>query len=153
MRIQNKKLKKNVSAGFSQKGELFKNKQTEPLLPVFHDLLQEESWLKQEAELKRFLHTLDELGQRLLKTFSLYDLLAYKKLLSNFLAEVLQQAYGLQKERGGALTGRPKLYQRIELLNQEMEELAQLVLNKQHDSVQVLAKLDSIRGLLVDLYS
>ncbi|HHY05895.1 MAG TPA: YaaR family protein [Clostridia bacterium] len=153
MRIQNKKLRKSRRSRTDKKSTVAKNKQVLPSQQTFKDVLQEENFVFGQEKLDLFLDDLDEIGERLVKTFSLHDLLAYKKLLGGFLDESLQQIYGLKKETGWAPTGRPKLYQRIELLNQEVEELTQLVLKKQQDPVQVLAKLDSIRGLLVDLYS
>ncbi|MGI6588063.1 MAG: YaaR family protein [Peptococcia bacterium] len=153
MRIQNKKLRKSLWSQSEQKSIVAKKEQVLPVQQKFKDVLQEENFIFWQEKFDLLLGNLDELGERLVKTFSVYDLLAYKKLLRGFLDESLQQIYGLKQETGWSRTGRPKLYQRIELLNQEVEDLTKLVLEKQRDPVKLLKKLDSIRGLLIDIYS
>lgn len=153
MQVQNKKLGKGSQTSIGKKGRMIPHQQVAPTAGTFKGLVQEENLLFWQERLHLFLDTLDELGARLSQTFSFEDLLVYKKLLGGFLEDSLTQIYGLKKETGWSAAGRPKLYQRIELLNQEVEELTQIVLKKQGDCVQILAKLDSIRGILVDLYS
>jgi uncharacterized protein YaaR (DUF327 family) len=153
MRIQNKKIRKNLRSRSEQTSIVPKKEQVLPLQQKFEDVLQEENFAFWQEKFDLLLDSLDEFGERLVKTFSIYDLLAYKKLLGGFLDESLQHIYGLKQETGWSRTGRPKLYQRIELLNQEVEDLTKIVLEKQKDPVKLLKKLDSIRGLLIDLYS
>ncbi len=76
----------------------------------------------------------------------------YKETLKGFLRDTLQKAFGLKEETSYSRRGRPKIYQHIEVINQELEDLSKLVLEQQRDPVKLLKKLDSIRGLLVDLY-
>lgn len=153
MRIENKKVSKNFQSQADKSGTVVKIGQTSSLQQNFQDVWQEQSSALWRERLELLLGNLDEVGQRLAKTFSVYDLLAYKEMLRSFLKESLQQIYELREETGWSRTGRPKLYQRIELLDQEMEELTKIVLEKQKDPVKLLKKLDIIRGLLLDLYS
>ncbi|MDD2212672.1 MAG: YaaR family protein [Paludibacteraceae bacterium] len=153
MRIQNKKVDKNLRSRDGKSSASAKIERNSSLQHNFQDVLQERNFVLGQERLTLFLDSLDEMGERLVKTFSIYDLLAYKEMLRSFLDETLQQVYGLKEETGWSGTGRPKLYQRIELLDQEMESLTKIVLEKQKDPVKLLKKLDSIRGLLVDLYS
>ncbi|HHX96899.1 MAG TPA: YaaR family protein [Clostridia bacterium] len=151
MRIRNKKTERGLWAAGEK--TVAKNKAVAAAQHSFKNILQEESSLYWQERLQLLLENLDQLGQRLLKTFSIEDLLVYKQLLSSFLDEAVGQMYVVKKETGWLPSGRRKLYQRVELLNQEVEKLTQLILDEQKDSVQLVAKLDTIRGLLVDLYS
>lgn len=119
----------------------------------FSDLLQHEQGPNWQAALDQLLLKLDELGRRMVKSFSFYDVKAYKDTLQVFLQETLGRSFNLKEERGWSRQGKPKLYQSIQLINTELEKLTRLTLDKEKDSLKVLAQLDKIRGLLVDLYS
>lgn len=119
----------------------------------FPELLQEFQEPNREANLEVLLQKLDEIGKRLAANFSIYDFKDYKETLRKFLQETFGKAYQLKNETSWSRQGRPKLYQCLELIDQELESLSKLVLSKQKDSLKVLEKLDQIRGLLIDLYS
>jgi len=119
----------------------------------FPEVLQEFQTPNWEADLEELLQKLDELGKRLAANFSIYDFKDYKDTLRKFLQETFGKAYQLKNETGWSRQGRPKLYQCLELIDQELEALSKLVISKQRDPLNILEKLDQIRGLLVDLYS
>lgn len=119
----------------------------------FPDVLQEFKSPNWQADLDQLLQKLDEIGRRLASSFSIYDFKEYKDTLRNFLQETIGKAYHLKNETGWSRMGRPKLYQCLELIDQELEDLSKMVLAKQKDPLKILEKLDQIRGILVDLYS
>lgn len=106
-----------------------------------------------EGALEELLKKLDEIGRRLLNSFSIYDLKDYKDTLRNFMKETNAKAYKLREETGWNRQGKHKSYQLIELIDHELEELSRMVISKQKDQLKLVEKLDTIRGLLVDLYS
>lgn len=119
----------------------------------FPDVLQGFEGPNWEANLDGILTKLDEIGQRLVTNFSIYDLREYKETLRNFLKETFGNAYQIKNETSWTRQGRRKIYQSLELINQELEELSRSVLAEQKDRLKILEKLDQIRGLLIDLYS
>jgi len=153
MRIENEKTSKNLRAKADRFANVGKVRSASQQQQNFQDMMQEQNSAFLRERLELLLQGLEEKGQRLVKTFSIYDLLAYKRLLQGFLGEIEHQVYGLKEETSWSQGGRPKFYQRIELLNQELEDLTKIVLGKQKDAIKLLKKLDSIRGLLLDLYS
>lgn len=106
-----------------------------------------------QKELDELLEKIDVIGQRLVKNFSIYDLKEYKGLLTRFISEVNSRSYKLVVETSWTRQGRPKVYQRVEEINNELEELTQLFMAKQKDQIKILKKLDNIRGILVDIYT
>lgn len=150
MRVQNKEVNQKFDS------PLGKTERTEKVLGLrqknFQDVFQEQDPAVLQEKLEALLKKLDDLGQRLAKNFSVYDLVDYKETLKGFLRDTLQKAFGLKEETSYSRRGRPKIYQHIEVINQELEDLSKLVLEQQRDPVKLLKKLDSIRGLLVDLY-
>jgi uncharacterized protein YaaR (DUF327 family) len=81
------------------------------------------------------------------------DLKNYKDLLRHFLKETQGKVYVMRQQVGWSRFGKSKLYQRIERINLELDELTKITLSQQKDPIKMLNKLDEIRGLLVDLYS
>jgi len=153
MRIENEKTSKNMRSKVDRFGNAGNVRPASQQQQNFQDVLQEQNSAFLRERLELLLQSLEEKGQQLVKTFSIYDLLAYKRLLQGFLGEIEHQVYGLKKETSWSRSGRQKIFQRIELLNKELEDLTEIVKDKQKDAVKLLKKLDSIRGLLIDLYS
>jgi uncharacterized protein YaaR (DUF327 family) len=119
----------------------------------FSDVLEQQEPLLWQESLNKLLRQLDEVGSRLSRSFSLYDLRNYKDLLQHFLKETQGRVYVMRQQIGWSRFGKSKLYQRIERINLELDELTKITLNQQKDPLKMLNKLDEIRGLLVDLYS
>lgn len=153
MRIENKKTSKKLRSQTDRRAPVTKSPLASSFQQNYQDILQEHNAALMRERLELLLQSLDDLGRQLTKSFSVYDLVAYKRTLHGFLGEVQQQIYGIKEETGWSGRGRPKIFQRIELLNQELEDLTTIVLEKQKDAVKLLRKLDHIRGLLIDLYS
>lgn len=150
MRIYNKKDSGNLVPGGRR---VNKNRIAGAGPKEFPDVLQKFDTPAWDGGLEELLDRLDQIGQRLVNSFSIYDLKEYKDTLRNFLKETQGKTYQLKEERGWSRQGRPKSYQSLELIDRELEELSSLVLNKQRSQLKILEKLDHIRGLLIDLYS
>lgn len=106
-----------------------------------------------DDNLEDLLKSLDEMGDRLANSFSLSDLKNYRDVLRDFLQRTQGKAYRIKEQVSIARRGKTKVLQIIEKINSQLEELSDLVMAGQKDQVKILARLDQIRGLLVDLYS
>ncbi len=150
MRVKNEKgFKKADKAG--KRGKATGKESVER--KSFPDVLNRLQAQERGRNLDEVIAKLEEIGQRLAKTFSFYDLKEYKETLTLFLGETEKETYRIQEETYWSKWGKPKLYQTIHLINKEVEELSSLVLAKQKDTFKVLKQLDYIKGLLIDLYS
>lgn len=105
----------------------------------------------QKKELQDFLNRLDSLGQNLAHSRSLADLAKFKDLVKGFLRSTLGQSRRLQEESHWDFRGRPKVFARVTHIDEELEELGRKVLSEQAKPLDILAKIDEIRGLIVDL--
>lgn len=115
---------------------------------------EQELLAKRESELnfkmQEILKQIDQTAQRLKEHLSLQDLMLYKKLVKSFLKEAIARAYLLKQERSRSRRGRTILIT-VETIDREIEELVNEFMLNKNKPVDILEKLDKIRGMLVDL--
>lgn len=105
----------------------------------------------ESSELHLFLTKLDKQGQKLAETLSLQDLLEFKKMIKSFLKSTLGQSRNMQEETFWDYRGQPKVMSRVTKINHALEELGEQVLSSQAEPLKILAKIDEIKGLIVNL--
>lgn len=106
----------------------------------------------QGKELQDFLKRLEAKGNTLAQTFSLRDLADFKDMVRSFLRSTFGQSRRLSEESFWDFRGRPKVLARLQQIDQRLEDLGQKVLDTQSKPLDILQKIDEIRGLIVDLY-
>jgi len=111
----------------------------------------ESTQIKQAIEIE--LNAISEIGQRLVKNMSLSDLKEYKERISNFLKMCISQGFSFNEERLSSRFGRTKILAIVRTVNQKLVDLGKELLSSNRDSLKVLALVDEIRGLLLDLYA
>lgn len=106
-----------------------------------------------KEKLENLLRDISEQGKKLGENLNIRELKRYKELVRSFLHEAVDKMYRLQEEAGWDRRGRHKIYTVVKTVDRELENLTGLMLAEQKDQVAVLAKIDEIRGMLLDLYS
>lgn len=104
-------------------------------------------------ELNSFITQIDLKGKKLAESLSLKDLLEFKNLVKNFLKSTLGQSRSMQEESLWDFRGQPKIMVRVTKINQALEELGNQVLQSQQEPLEILAKIDEIKGLILDLFA
>jgi len=104
-------------------------------------------------ELNSFLSELEIKGKKLVESLTLKDLLEFKNMVKDFLKATLGQSRSMQEESLWDFRGQPKIMSRITKINQALEELGTQVLESQQEPLKILAKIDEIRGLILDLFA
>ncbi|HBR35174.1 MAG TPA: hypothetical protein DD734_11110 [Firmicutes bacterium] len=83
---------------------------------------------------------------------SMETLRAYRAAVRDFLKEAVSGSYQMKEESRWDRKGNRRVFCVVQKINQALEDLTTEVLQKNSESINVLAKIDEIRGLLVDLY-
>lgn len=96
------------------------------------------------------LEQVDKLCQQLQKNMNIHDLVRYKRLVKEFLQEATSHIYQIQQERGISRKGRTLLIT-VNTVDQELEQLVESFVKKKTDPLDMLAVMDRIRGMLLDL--
>lgn len=105
----------------------------------------------QQQELKEFLDPLERQGRKLSESFSMEDLGKFQDLVRSFLQSTFGQSRQLQDESYWDFRGQPKVLSRVIKIDHALEDLGKQVLSKQVSQLELLDKIDQIRGLIIDL--
>jgi uncharacterized protein YaaR (DUF327 family) len=103
------------------------------------------------SRMQEILKRIDTVSDRLARNLNLDDLISYKKLVQSFLKEATARAYLVNQERSFTRRGARSILVTVEKINHEVEEIVNGFATRRNDPVEILAALDKIRGLLVDL--
>ena len=101
--------------------------------------------------LAALMQKIDAQGERLGKVPTFADLKEYRNLVRQFLGETVNRAFLLESRMGWDGRGRQKVFSTIKKVDGELAGLAEEVREGQSAHLKILDRLDSIRGLLVDL--
>jgi len=120
--------------------------------PSFLEELQESLVVEavpEEADLPRLIAEVDAAGRELLAHPDAARLRAYQKAVRAFLMGSVRKAYRIKVVEGRGPN--PKLLVFVERVEAKLDELAKTVLSSQVNPLRLLAQLEELRGLLLDL--
>lgn len=118
---------------------------------TFSEVLQTEQVTVRELDLAAAIEEVDEYARRLRESPILENLLRYKRKVREILLYLVEHSYGIQESTVYDPHGRRRLLVLVESIDQKLEELTRDFLNKQSNSLDLMGRLDEIRGLLLDL--
>lgn len=98
------------------------------------------------------LGRIDAQSEELKKAATPEGVKRYRKLVSVFMKEALSQSYDLNEESRWDRSGNRKSFITVKKINQAMEDLMDSMVQQEKKQIDLVAKLDEIRGLLLDLY-
>lgn len=107
----------------------------------------------QRIELQAFLGRLETQGKKLAQSLSIRDLKDFRDMVKSFLRSTFGQSRKMQEESSWDFQGRPKIMARISKVDNALDELGKQLLDEQAKPLEVLSKIDEIRGLIVDLFA
>lgn len=107
----------------------------------------------QSQELEIFLKRLNVQGQKLAETLSVHDLVDFKNMVKSFLKSTLGKSRTMQEETIWDFRGQPKIMARVTKIDRALEELGEQILSSQTEPLKILAKIDEIKGLIIDLFA
>ncbi|CUH95443.1 hypothetical protein P22_1514 [Propionispora sp. 2/2-37] len=102
--------------------------------------------------LNSLLEQITEQGKKLAQVPTYSELKTYRELVRNFIGEAVGRMYNLKSQPGWDRYGRQKVYTVIKKVDTALEALAEDVRHGQKRQLEIMAKQDAIRGMLVDLY-
>jgi uncharacterized protein YaaR (DUF327 family) len=118
---------------------------------VFQKLVASGSSAKSGDALRALLDKVSEQGDVVARRCDIGEVKKYRELVTRFLDQAMQSTYARDKESLFDARGRYKEFSLVRKVNEELEKLTQDVLSDQKDNLNILERLGTIKGMLVDL--
>ncbi len=88
-----------------------------------------------------------------MKRMDVTDMKKYRALIKEFMNEIVNRSHKFSRENFLDRRGRHRVYGIIRLVDEKLDELAQELVKEECDKIAILAKVDEIRGLLLDIFA
>ena len=90
-------------------------------------------------------------GEKLGKHMDVRDMKHYRRLIQEFMNEIVNRSHKFSRENFLDRRGRHRVYGMIKRVNVVVDELAGELIKEEKDTLAILSKVDEIRGLLLDI--
>ena len=90
-------------------------------------------------------------GEKLGKHMDIRDMKHYRRLIQEFMNEIVNRSHKFSRENFLDRRGRHRVYGMIKRVNVVLDELAGELIKEEKDTLAILSKVDEIRGLLLDI--
>ena len=104
-----------------------------------------------QEKLTNLLNDITTQGKLLSEHMDIRDMKRYRGLVKDFLNEVVNRSHKFSRENFLDRRGRHRVYGMIKLVDEQMDELATALVQDEKDNIDILNKVDEIRGLLLDI--
>ncbi len=103
--------------------------------------------------LNLMLQDIVQQGEKISKRNDIKDMQRYRILIKDFMNEVVTRSHVFSRENFLDRKGRHRVYGIIRQVDKELDELAQELVKDEKNSIDILAKIGQIQGLLLDIFT
>ena len=104
---------------------------------------------RSEEQLKEMIEEIHKKGNRLVVTKTYGDVVAYKKMIKEYLESILKFMYNTKKDISFWQT---QYFITVDTIDAKLEELTTALLKGETDNLNIASSIDEIQGLIVDIY-
>ena len=119
----------------------------------FGQMVQKQESRLHGEQITRLLGDISTAGDRLARSRNLRDMAKFKMLVKRFLKESVETGLGLKQSHTWNQYGEGRRLKIVETIDQKLIELAEQLLQEEESSVELLARIGEIKGLLINLYT
>ncbi len=101
--------------------------------------------------LKQMMEDIAAQGDKLAKHIDIKDMKRYRELIKDFVNEVVTNSHQFSRENFLDRRGRHRVYGLVKLVDKKLDDLAQELMKEEKSGLNILAKVDEIKGLLLDM--
>lgn len=105
------------------------------------------------AGLALMIEDITQQGNKLGKRMDIRDMKLYRKLIKDFMNEIVTHSHEFSRENFLDKKGRHRVYGMVRLVDETLDELAEELMRDEKDHIAILNKIGEIRGLLLDLFT
>ena len=103
------------------------------------------------ARLQVMMEEITMQGKKLGKHMDVRHMKHYRKLIKEFMNEIVNRSHKFSRENFLDRRGRHRVYGMIKRVDEVLDELAGELIKDEKDAIAILDKVDEIRGLLLDI--
>ncbi len=92
-------------------------------------------------------------GKQIGKRKDIKDMQRYRRMIKEFLNEVVTHSHTFSRENFLDRKGRHRVYGIIRLIDANLDELAQELLKDEKDNLAIMGKIGDIEGMLLDIFT
>lgn len=122
------------------------------VISPFASLLSHVEQQELKERLDGLLEIIDLRAQELKNRLTQENLLAYQRIIGEFLKVINQEYLKTRETMSRGRDGKLRILRTIDRISSEMEELKKMILQREVSLMKVMERLDGIRGLLLDIY-
>ncbi|MDF2592681.1 MAG: hypothetical protein K0S75_2147 [Clostridia bacterium] len=123
-----------------------------PNKATFADALQRKGEEDLDTRLNKLMSQINFQGEQLGKNMDIKELKNYKRLITEFMDEVVNSSLKYSKHNQFDRRGRHKVYAMVKKVNARVEELSREFLKEEKDNIKILESIGTIKGMLLDIY-
>jgi len=103
------------------------------------------------SKLEGMLKDINVQGNLIARHMDIREMKKYRGLIKDFLNEVVNRSHKFSRENFLDRRGRHRVYGIIRLVDEKLDEVAQLLVEDEKKQIDVLGKIGEIEGLLLDI--
>jgi hypothetical protein len=104
-----------------------------------------------QEKLNGLMQEISEQGDKISKHMDIKDMKKYRGLVKEFMNEVVNRSHEFSRENFLDRRGRHRVYGIVRLVDENLDELAKELMSDEKDHLNILSRIDEIKGLLLDI--
>lgn len=104
-----------------------------------------------QEKLGNMMQEITEQGEKIAKHMDIKDMRKYRELVKGFLNEVVNRSHKFSRENFLDRRGRHRVYGIVKLVDKNLYELAGELVKEEKNHLEIVGRIDDIRGLLLDI--
>lgn len=119
----------------------------------FSDMVMKQENKLHFQQLNTLMADVEEAGRRVARSRNMRELSRYKALVKRFIKEAVDYGLKVKQSNSWDYNGNTRSLMVVEQLDQHLIELTENLLADDQSSIDILAKIGEIKGLLINLYT
>jgi len=104
-----------------------------------------------QTKINNMLKDINVQGRLIAKHMDIREMKRYRGLIKDFLNEIVNRSHKFSRENFLDRRGRHRVYGIIRLVDENLDELAQELVEDEKDQISILSRIGEIEGLLLDI--
>lgn len=104
-----------------------------------------------QTKLNGMINDITEQGDKIAKHMDIKDMKKYREMVKDFMNEVVTHSHKFSRENFLDKRGRHRVYGIVKLVDKNLDDLAQELLKDEKSHLNILGRIDDIKGLLLDM--